>query len=62
MPWQIREDPDGWKCKMPVYKFPGGNGVLTKMGIEDSEGVLRLFFIKLNDLEGVVDCGEFKKE
>lgn len=60
MAWEIREVTKGWEPRTPVFKFTAGNEVITKMGIEDSDGVLRLFYMKLNNLKGVVECRQFK--
>ena len=59
MAWKIREDPEGWECKMPVFKFRSGNGVTTRLGIEDSEGKLRIFLVTLNE-RGIEGCIEDK--
>lgn len=58
MSWGIRKDPEGWKCKMPVFKFKHGNGVTTRMGTEDTEGKLRIFLITLDDTQGILACHE----
>jgi len=56
MGWQIEEDPENWLSDMPVFTFATRNAVVTKMGTKDSDGRLRLFLIKLNDLKGITDC------
>ncbi len=52
MGWQLKNDPK-WKVKIPVYRFGGGSGVVTRIGMEDGEGNFQSFLVKLHITEGI---------
>ncbi len=50
--WRLKKDNTGNQCKspaFPVYKFTHGNAVEKIIGIENTNGVLRTFLVRLNE-------------
>lgn len=54
MAWRLRWDA-AWEIDIPVFKFTGGSEVVTKIGIEDRDGTLRIFSVNLNATKGIKD-------
>ncbi len=52
MSWRLGWD-TVWQIDIPVFKFDMGSEVSTKIGIEDRDGVLRIFYVQLNELKGI---------